>query len=204
MISRQIIALLVAACALPPAVASECIWAPADAAPGVPAPAVDLESPGEQPVRVRSGGGEVTREGDAKLTGGVTIVQGEREVTADSASYDASERRFEVEGDVEYRAPDLRLKGGAGSWNALGTGEFTGAEFELPQRPARGSAESLEMREQGKLELSGVRFTTCPAGEADWELRASSIEIDQRTQQGKGRNVRVDLKGVPILYTPVI
>ena len=204
MISRQIIALLAAACALPPAVASECVWAPADAAPGVPAPAVDSESPGEQPVRVRSGGGEVTREGDAKLTGGVTIVQGEREVTADSASYDASERRFEVEGDVEYRAPDLRLKGGAGSWNALGTGEFTGAEFELPQRPARGSAESLEMREQGRLELSGVRFTTCPAGKADWELRASSIEIDQRSQQGKGRNVRVDLKGVPILFTPVI
>jgi LPS-assembly protein len=146
----------------------------------------------------------MTREGDAKLTGGVTIVQGEREVSAESATYDASERRFEVEGDVEYRSPDIRLKGGSGSWNALGTGQFSGAEFELPQRPARGSAKSLEMDGAGTLKLEGVRFTTCPAGQTDWELRADSIEIDQKTQQGTGRNVRVDLKGVPILYTPVI
>ncbi len=146
----------------------------------------------------------MTREGDATLSGGVTILQGEREVSADAATYDASERRFTVEGDVEYRSPDLRLKGGSGSWNALGTGQFTGAEFELPQRPARGSAESLEMDNEGKLRLSEVRFTTCPAGNTDWELRASEIEIDQKTQQGKGRNVRVDLKGVPILFTPVI
>jgi LPS-assembly protein len=146
----------------------------------------------------------MSREGDAKLTGGVAISQGDREVTAESATNDASERRFEVEGNVEYRSPDIRLKGGTGSWNALGTGKFTGAEFELPQRPARGSASELEMTDTGEIKMRDVRFTTCPAGNTDWELRASSIDIDQRTQQGKGRNVRVDLKGIPILYTPVI
>ena len=192
---------------LPPAAASECLWpgVPLEpAAAAVPAPAADNGPPGEQPVKIEAGNSEMTREGDAKLSEGVTIIQGERSVSADAATYDASERRFEVEGNVEYRSPDLRLKGGSGSWNALGTGQFTGAEFELPQRPARGSAESLEMNQSGELKLSEVRFTTCPAGHTDWELRASSIEIDQKTQQGKGRNVRVDLKGIPILYTPVI
>ncbi len=192
---------------LPPAAASECLWPDVPVEPATtasPGSAADAKDPDKQPVKVRSGNAEMTREGDAKLSGGVTILQGEREVSADAATYDASERRFEVEGNVEYRSPDLRLKGGAGSWNAIGTGQFTGAEFELPQRPARGSAESLEMNNAGELKLSEVRFTTCPAGNTDWELRASSIEIDQKTQQGKGRNVRVDLKGVPILYTPVI
>ena len=192
---------------LPPAVASECLWPDVPVEPATtasPGSAADAKDPDKQPVKVRSGNAEMTREGDAKLSGGVTIFQGEREVSADAATYDASERRFEVEGNVEYRSPDLRLKGGAGSWNAIGTGQFTGAEFELPQRPARGSAESLEMNNAGELKLSEVRFTTCPAGNTDWEMRASSIEIDQKTQQGKGRNVRVDLKGVPILYTPVI
>ncbi|MGH8243528.1 MAG: LPS-assembly protein LptD [Steroidobacteraceae bacterium] len=206
--SRQIIALLAAAAALPPAAADECVWPDAATPPAAtaePAGGADAEDPDDRPVQVKSGGGaEVTREGDAKLSGGVSIVQGEREVSAESATYDASEQRFEVEGDVEYRSPDLRLKGGSGSWNALGTGRFTGAEFELPQRPARGSAAELEMTGQGVLQLRDVRFTTCPAGNADWELKASSIEIDQKTQQGKGQNVRVDLKGVPILYTPVI
>ncbi|MGH6887094.1 MAG: LPS-assembly protein LptD, partial [Geminicoccales bacterium] len=175
------------------------------AASAEPAERIDVEGPDELPVQVKSrGGAEVTREGDAKFTGGVSIVRGEREVSAESATYDASKQRFEVEGDVEYRSPDLRLRGGSGSWNALGTGQFTGAEFELPQRPARGSAAELEMTSQGVLKLRDVRFTTCPAGSADWELKAASIDIDQKTQQGKGRSVRVDLKGVPILYTPVI
>ncbi|HEY8265628.1 MAG TPA: LPS assembly protein LptD [Steroidobacteraceae bacterium] len=208
MISRHFIALLATVGALPPALASECIW-PVAGPPPATAPAALPEGtpakrPDELPVQVKSGSAEMTREGDAKLTGGVAISQGDREVTAESATYDASERRFEVEGNVEYRSPDIRLKGGTGSWNALGTGKFTGAEFELPQRPARGSASELEMTDQGEIKMQDVRFTTCPAGNTDWELRASSIDIDQRTQQGKGRNVRVDLKGIPILYTPVI
>jgi LPS-assembly protein len=198
--------LLAAAAALPSARAGECVW-PA-AVPPVPAPAaagnIDVKGPDELPVQIKSGSAEMTREGDAKLSGGVTIAQGDREVSADSATYDAKERSFHVEGDVEYRSPDIRLKGGSGSWNALGTGRFTDAEFELPQRPARGSASELEMNDQGEIKLKDVRFTTCPAGNSDWELRASSIDIDQRTQQGKGRNVRVDLKGIPILYAPAI
>ncbi len=208
MISRHFIALLATIGALPPAIASECIWPvagpPPPAAPAAVPEGTPAKGPDELPVKVKSGSAEMTREGDAKLTGGVAISQGDREVTAESATYDASERRFEVVGNVEYRSPDVRLKGGTGSWNALGTGNFTGAEFELPLRPARGSASELEMTDQGEIKMRDVRFTTCPAGNTDWELRASSIDIDQRTQQGKGRNVRVDLKGIPILYTPVI
>jgi LPS-assembly protein len=205
-IFRRSIALLATTGALQPAVADECAWPgePPPVAEAPPAPEAAAEDPGDQPVQVKSGGAEMTREGDAKLTGGVTIIQGERQVSADAATYDASERRFAVEGGVEYSAPDIRLKGGSGTWNALGTGEFSGAEFELPQRPARGSAERLEMSRGGELTLTEVRFTTCPAGKTDWELRASNIEIDQKTQQGRGRNVRIDLKGVPVLYTPVI
>jgi LPS-assembly protein len=206
-IFRRIIALLATTGAIAPAGASECVWPTGPEPPAAsaqPVPGTQAPKSGDRPVQVKSGHAEMTREGDATLSGGVTILQGDREVSADAATYDASERRFTVEGDVEYRSPDLRLKGGSGSWNALGTGQFTGAEFELPERPARGSARSLEMHDEGKLSLSEVRFTTCPAGKTDWELRASEIEIDQKTQQGKGRNVRVDLLGVPILYTPVI
>ena len=199
MLSRRFIALLATTGVLPTAGADECIWPVYDDPPSATVTTSD-----ELPVQVKSGGAEVTREGDATLTNGVTIVQGERELSAGSATYDASERRFEVEGDVEFRSPDLRLKGDTGSWDARGTGEFTGTEFELPQRPARGSAGTLRMTSQGELKLREVRFTTCPAGNKDWELRASAIDIDQKSQQGKGRNVRIDLKGVPILYTPVI
>jgi LPS-assembly protein len=206
-ISRRAIAFLATAAALPPGASGDCVWPEADV-PAVAAPVaaddVKPESAGKRPVQIRGGNAEMTRAGDAKLSGGVSISQGDREVTAESATYDAKAQSFRVEGDVEYRSPEIRLKGGSGSWNALGTGQFTGAEFELPQRPARGSAAELEMTGEGEIKLRDVRFTTCPAGNTDWELRASAIDIDQRTQQGRGRNVRVDLMGIPVLYAPVI
>ena len=49
-----------------------------------------------------------------------------------------------------------------------------------------------------------MRYTTCPVGEEDWVLRASDIDIRQRAGLGFGRGVRLDFKGVPILYTPFI
>ncbi len=207
---RRFIASIASLFAFSHAAADECIWPqpPAVRASASAPPSGDgisVRGPDELPVQVTSGGGaEVTREGDAKLSGGVVVSQGERELTARSATYDASEQSFEVEGDVEYRSPDLRLKGTTGAWDMQGNGHFTGAEFELPARPARGTAAELDMSSDGKLALREVSFTACPAGNDDWFLRASSIDIDQRRQQGKGRNVRVELKGIPILYAPVI
>jgi LPS-assembly protein len=206
-LSRRFIALLATTGVLPTAGADECLWPSYVDPPAEVAPAADgvaVKGPDELPVQVKSGGAEVTREGDAKLSGGVKIVRGDHELSAESATYDASDRRFEVEGNVEFHSPEVRLKGGTGEWDAQGAGEFTGAEFELPERPARGSAAKLQMTPEGDLKLREVRFTTCPAGNNDWELRASAIDIDQKSQQGKGRNVRVDLKGIPILYAPVI
>ncbi|MBX3702850.1 MAG: LPS assembly protein LptD [Steroidobacteraceae bacterium] len=204
MFSRRIIASLASACLLAPAAAEECLWPAAGAlAPGV-ADELATGDADERPIQVTSGAAEVSRDGDAHLTGGVTVRQGDRTLRSESATYDASEQRFEVEGGVEFQAPGLRLKGTSGSWRSSGGGRFTGTEFELPLRPARGSASELEMTATGDLALREVRFTTCPAGNGDWFLRASSIDIDQRAQQGRGRDVRVTLKGVPILYAPVI
>lgn len=207
MLSSRLIASFAAAFILPQAAAQECPWPPPDASPTVVQPAVggaDIRDQKDLPVQVTSGGAELTRDGDAKLTDGVVIRQGSREVSAQSATYDATEQRFDVEGDVEYRSPDLRVKGGSGSWDSDGNGEFTAAEFDMPERPARGSAASLKMTEAGEIKLRKVSFTTCPPGNDDWYLRASRIDIDQDKQQGKGKNVRIELKGVPILYAPVI
>jgi LPS-assembly protein len=203
--SRRITASLASCLLLAPAAAQECQWPAPEPAPAADAaPAGVPVAPDKLPVQVQSGAAEVSHEGDALLTGGVTVRQGNRTLSADSATYDASEQSFDVEGDVEYRTPEVRLTGSSGSWNAAGGGRFLGADFELPQRPARGSASELELTPDGDLALREVRFTTCPLGNGDWFLRASSVDIDQRAQQGRGRNVRVTLKGVPILYTPAI
>ena len=207
-ISRRIIALLATTGVLPPAAASECLW------PGVPRSPPPAASPRPRPTprtrtssrsRCESGNAEMTREGDAKLSGGVTILQGEREVSADAADLRRVGAALRGRGrrrvPLARPAPEGRLRqlerARHGPVHRRGIRAAAAARRAVRPRRSRWTT-------QGELKLSDVRFTTCPAGNTDWELRASSIEIDQKTQQGKGRNVRVDLKGVPILYTPVI
>jgi LPS-assembly protein len=74
----------------------------------------------------------------------------------------------------------------------------------LPARNGRGQAKEINASATGELKLKDVRYTTCPIGEEDWVIRASDIDISQERGLGIGRGVRVDFKGVPILYTPFI
>lgn len=161
-------------------------------------------SPEDELIEIESEGASVSRSGDASLLGEVRVRQGDRTLSAETASYEAATRSFKVEGDVEYSDPELRVRGATGTWSGARGGRFEDTEFELPARPARGSAGSLGLTPEGNLELEGVTFTTCPAGNDDWLFRASSIEIDREAQQGTGRDVRLDFLGVPILYAPWI
>ena len=174
-----------------------------DQKPATTAAILDTEPP-DQPIQIESEGAEVSRAGDASLLGQVTVRQGNRTLYAETARYDATTRTIKVEGDVEYRDPQVRVRGATGTWTTDRGGSFSETEFELPARPARGSAGELSLSPQGDLTLEKVLFTTCPTGNDDWLIKASSIEIDRDKQQGTGRNVRLDFKGVPLLYAPYI
>ena len=92
MIFRRIIALLATTGAIAPAGTSECVWPTGPEPPAAsaqPVPGTQAPESGDRPVQVKSGHAEMTREGDATLSGGVTILQGDREVSADAATYDA-------------------------------------------------------------------------------------------------------------------
>jgi len=185
-----------------PGRASDCPE-PATAGGQVPrAPGVAPD--GDEKISIESDGAEISRRGDAALLGQVVVRQGSRTLTAEDATYDAATQAFKVDGHVGYSDPNVRVRGESGSWNGQRGGRFTETKFELPARPARGTARELVLTPQGDLELEQVTFTTCPAGRDDWLLRASSIVIDRERAQGTGRKVRLDFKGVPLLYLPYI
>ena len=160
--------------------------------------------PADETIDIESDAGELERDGDATLRGNVRIRMGQRLITADEAEVNATERSVSMRGQVEYLDPTLHVRGDGGSFAGEGTAEFRGAEFELLDRSVRGAAGDVRMRQQGLLELEDVSYTACPPGNEDWELSADEISLNQRTQIGTGRGVRLDFKGVPVLYTPWI
>lgn len=147
---------------------------------------------------------EGTRDGQLLLKGEVLIKQGERTLKTRDATYDSQSQSVSVEQDVEYSDPNLKVSGTSAHLDQAGGATFEGAKFELLDRNARGSAGRIQVTRDSQLKLRDVRYTTCPIGEEDWLLRAADIAIRQRAGIGLGRGVRLDFKGVPILYAPFI
>lgn len=174
---------------------------PAASQAPVRAPAGPLPEP---EVELSSDTATVDADGNATLTGDVRVTQGDRTLYAEDVTYDSKGGVFEVAGEVRYSDPAMQVQGRGGRFEPAGGAAFDDAAFELPERPARGAAERMTLSADGEIGLQGVWFSTCPAADPDWRIRARSIDIDPKTRNGTGRDAAVEFMGVPILYLPWI
>jgi len=160
-----------------------------------------------EPERLEITAGEIElgREDGLDFFADVRFRYGDRTITAEGATYDRETGRAEAIGTVTYRDPDVTVYGEDAE---VDTGNeevsFANAGFDIPRRPARGSAEAIRITNEDVLELSGMRFTTCPIDQTDWELLARSVALDVNEGFGTARGVKLEFKGVPILYAPYL
>ncbi len=155
-------------------------------------------------IHIDADGFTLDENGNAEMSGRVTAKQDERSVTADSVTYSRETGRITARGAVDFEDPLVRLQADHGSYDQAGGGDFSKSTFELLDRPGRGSATTLTVTPGGKLSLEQVRYTTCPVGDKDWMLQASSINLDTVAHQGVARGAWMEFKGVPIFYTPYL
>ncbi|MEO8307214.1 MAG: LPS assembly protein LptD [Pseudomonadota bacterium] len=157
----------------------------------------------DEPVEITSDNLHGEFVGDASARGNVEARQGDRVLHADELSVDHEKNSAEVHGKVEYRDPQLIIRGDAGSL-VDGEAQFEGAQFELPLQPARGAAQSLHLDREGILSLEGVSYTTCPIDKQDWRIRADRISLNTKTRMGTAHDARVDFMGLTVFRLPVI
>jgi LPS-assembly protein len=169
------------------------------------APERSDESSTSERIEITAGEVDLSGEDGVDFFGEVQFRYGERSISAESATYDRESRRVRVSGTVSYQDPDLTVYGEDAEVDTENEEiTFVGAGFDIPQRPARGSAEAIRIRSDQTMSLTGVQFTTCPAEQTDWELMASDIDLDIDAGFGTARRVKIEFKGVPILYAPYL
>ncbi|MCZ6476330.1 MAG: LPS assembly protein LptD [Gammaproteobacteria bacterium] len=157
----------------------------------------------EMRVKITAGQVDLSGEEGVEFFDQVEFRYGDRSISAESATYDRVEQTIEVRGTVLYTDSDVTVYGEEAEVDTENEEiRFTGAGFDIPQRPARGSAETIRISSDQTIALSTVIFTTCPADQTDWELIAAEVELDVEKGFGTARGVKVEFKGVPILYTP--
>jgi len=182
--------------------------APAESLRGIscwpePVPKLISEDLQDDVIEMTTGDADIAGDGNARFKGPVTMRSRDISLTANSAAYDSKTATFTAEGGIEFQDGINKLSGSSVTYdtrNELFT--FTNGEFELPQTPARGSAATLEVSKAGYLNLDNVLYTSCPAGNNDWILKARSIEIDANKGVGTARGASLAFKGVPFLYVP--
>jgi len=141
----------------------------------------------------------------ASMSGGVLLRKDDKLAGAETARYKPAQQAILLEGDVRYEDPGTQIHSDSAEFAYLsGRIRFEGAKFSLGNNDARGAAAALEINQDGKLILDGVEYTTCPPGSEDWLLQGKSIELDTSEGVGTARNIKLQFKGVPILYAPYL
>ena len=122
---------------------------------------------------------------------------------ADNLTYTQDEGRIDAAGNVIYTSPELLVDGDRGTlYPDTDTGDIEQASYALPEQHARGIASSMELDGRDYQHLKDVSYTTCPVNSTDWEIFAEQVDLDQEEGRGVARNAKVELKGVPVLWTP--
>jgi LPS-assembly protein len=155
-------------------------------------------------IHIDSDDAEFDADRNAVVSGRVILRQDARTVAADSVNYNERSGRVAVKGSVDFEDPKLRVRSDTGSYDTSGAANFDKANFQLMDRNGRGFAKDIDVSPDGKVTLAQVRYTSCPVGNEDWMLQASSLNIDSKAQEGVARNVTMRFKDVPIFYTPYI
>jgi len=169
-----------------------------------PPPTATAVLPSDQRVLIDSDAATINAAGLAVLTGHVEVRQGQRTVSADSMTYDESTGKLDVKGKVDFEDPLVGVRSESGSYDALGGADFNDANFRIFDRNGRGLAREISVRPNGVIDLSRVRYTTCPVGNKDWLLQASRIGLDTDADEGTAHNVVMRLHDLPVFYTPYL
>lgn len=136
------------------------------------------------------------------LDGAVSARQGERRAHAQQASFDESEQRFVLDGDVRLEEPGMLLRGERAEVNlATGDASVDDATFVFYEGSYRGSADKLE-REAGVIRVENASFTRCAPGSDGWKVMASKVEVPEGGKVARARNATLRVGGWPVLWTP--
>lgn len=150
----------------------------------------------------------IEKNGDAILEGDVSMQRGSYLLNSDAARWDKSLHTAWFDGDVRLNSPDVVVESLSAHFQETGPQPGDGtltledAEYALPDRHMRGSADTMITTSTGQVSLRGATMTYCEPGQNDWELAASQINLDQERGVGSAWHTRLRVRNVPVLYIP--
>lgn len=148
---------------------------------------------------------ELLNQNNALFSGDVVIRRADQYLTADQVIYKNITGHANATGDVFYKEQGFALHSQQAQLQLQNnTGQFTNNRFILEASHARGTTRTTHLINKDISQSTHVTYSTCKPSETDWQLEASSMELNNETGRGTARHVWLEFLDVPFLYTPYI
>lgn len=152
---------------------------------------------------IHAGQFDARRQDEVRFRDSVRLVQGQQQLLTDELIYEPQTGQVRIPDWLRYSGPRLNVDAENARYDTRRrSGEFESVRYTIPGTTGRGSASSVTLRDPDHARLETFDFTTCPPQQPDWQLQASSVEMDLEKGVGQARNARLTFKGVPLLYSP--
>ena len=167
----------------------------------------DIQPLGSDVIVAEADEAQLDKEGNAFLRGDVEMQRDNYLLKGDSLSWQQQAGSGQFVGNVSIYTPWSTLHSKEALFSDQGTGQAANltlqeAAYALPDNHMRGEAAFIETRSNGKIHLRQASMTYCPPGQADWDIVASNIYLDQKRGIGSAWNTRLRVMEVPVMYIP--
>lgn len=177
-----------------------------EALPGLrptPAPTVDADARAASPMTIEAGRLDVSGERETVFRERVELTRADQWLATEELRYQHAEGTWQSPGPLRFEDGRLRLAASSAHGDEdADRVELHEVRYQLTDdRAGNGTASRVE-REGEQSHLVDATFSTCPPGQRQWEFRAATLDIDDRTETGVARNATLRLGGVPVLWLP--
>lgn len=162
-----------------------------------------VEGPQNSPVHLSADNVSLDKDGISTLLGKVRVVQGGQEFSSEALNYDDANRSVQVRAESIFRSKQLNIKSQTADYDLnTQSGAFHDTVFTLPARAARGSADEIQVAQEGSAQIHKLRYTTCGPESNAWYLVAGDVHLDYNEGVGTATNAWLELGGFPVFYAP--
>ena len=167
-------------------------------------------NPNDLPVYIEADQAEITQPRSGIYKGNVDIKQGNRRLQSAEVevqqlgSGDNVQRYAFARGGFDYRDNQINLLGDDAKihLNTKDT-DVRNAHYQLVDRQGRGSAESVELRDDYRV-MKNATFTSCLQDDHSWSIYADEMRQHVKEEYAEMWHARFKVQGVPVFYTPYL
>jgi len=146
---------------------------------------------------------EIQEDTVARFRGKVAITSEKANINAEQALIDKDQQVLSASGNIQYADKQIQVDSDQVNLDINSNRlQLDNNAYRLRHFSGRGLAKHIQLSEEDGVTLEDVSFSSCPVGEEDWKIQASSIELKPDSLWGTAKHTRFYIQDIPVFYLP--